>query len=111
MTVQVTGDPSVRSRRPETAEEGPVGILQISVEGLFGQFDYTLESETTDLSDLFILYGDNGAGKTTILKLLFHLLSAGRNRGHRSAIKRTAFKLFEVRLVNRTKMRLSREAP
>ena len=89
----------------------PVGVVRIEAEALLGQFDYLLWSESGNLSDLFILYGDNGCGKTTILRVLFHLLSAGNTRGHRSAIKDIPFKRFEVFLADGTRLKLSRDQP
>jgi len=69
----------------EKSEPGSRAISRISVTRLFGQFDYILSSEPTTPSlshaNILILYGDNGSGKTTILKLLFHLLSPSNNRG------------------------------
>jgi energy-coupling factor transporter ATP-binding protein EcfA2 len=57
-----------------------------------------LHSTETDLSKLLILYGDNGSGKTTILKCLFHLLSPAKNKQHRSELARVPFRLFSVQL-------------
>ena len=45
----------------------PHAIVRITVEKLFGQFTYELptKDDFSDISNLFILYGDNGSGKTT----------------------------------------------
>ncbi|TCA17650.1 hypothetical protein E0H70_34215 [Rhizobium leguminosarum bv. viciae] len=72
-------------------------ITQIEVQGLFNQFSYKLPS-SGEFSSAAILYGDNGVGKSTILRLAFHLLSAAGNRGHRTALKNVAFKLLAVKL-------------
>jgi energy-coupling factor transporter ATP-binding protein EcfA2 len=76
----------------------PLYISQIVVEGLFGRYSYNLHSNEPSLSKLVILYGDNGSGKTTILKCLFHLLSPATNKRHRSELARIPFRLFQVRL-------------
>jgi energy-coupling factor transporter ATP-binding protein EcfA2 len=87
---------------PDEAEHGDAGgaIARITVEGLFGHFHYTLPEidRVADLSSVLILYGDNGSGKTTILKTLFHLLSPANDRGHRNALARIPFRRFEVAL-------------
>lgn len=78
-------------------------IRRIRVAGLFDQFDYDigLDVETeADPSRLLILYGDNGSGKTTILKLLFHLLHPAPKEGHRSFIARVPFSYLEVQFAN-----------
>src|SRR5262249_13677828 len=80
-------------------------ITRISVEKLFGQFSYSLplkDVNNPDLSKLFILYGDNGSGKTTILNLLFHLLSPEDGQGHKVAVSRIRFRRFAVELANGT---------
>lgn len=75
-------------------------IAQIQIEKLFGQYNYTLQkcSDGADLSRLFILYGANGSGKTTILKLIYHTLSPELERGHRSFLSRTQFARFAITL-------------
>ncbi|MCX5636175.1 MAG: AAA family ATPase [Planctomycetota bacterium] len=72
---------------------------------LFGYFDYDLFGEDfkhEDLARLAILYGLNGTGKTTILKLAYHLLSPSREKGHKSELARTIFKKFGVTLLDGT---------
>jgi energy-coupling factor transporter ATP-binding protein EcfA2 len=73
-------------------------ISRIIVEQLFGQYSYDLHSLDTDFSKLLILYGDNGSGKTTILKCLFHLLSPAKNKSHRSELARVPFRRFSAKL-------------
>ena len=72
-------------------------ITNIRVVGLFGLYTYTIP-EVGELSNAAILYGDNGVGKSTLLRLVFHLLSAADNRGHRTALYRSDFQVLEVKL-------------
>lgn len=61
-----------------------ISINNIIIKGLFGQYDYNIREQNKkdlDISKLLILYGDNGCGKTTILKLVYNLLSLGYHRG------------------------------
>ena len=74
-------------------------IKSIHIEGLFGLYSYTLPQDSS-FGDASILYGDNGIGKSTILKLVFHLLSPAPNKGHRGALHRTEFRKLEVNLVS-----------
>ncbi|WP_461522474.1 AAA family ATPase [Rhizobium leguminosarum] len=72
-------------------------ITQIEVQNLFNRFSYKLPASSL-FSNAAILYGDNGVGKSTILRLVFHLLSPAGNRGHRTALRSIAFKLLTVTL-------------
>jgi hypothetical protein len=74
-------------------------IASIQVERLFGLYSYQLPKDS-HFSDANILYGDNGVGKSTILRLAFHLLSSAPNRGQRSFLYKTDFKFLEVQLVS-----------
>lgn len=76
-------------------------ITEIQIEDLFGLYSYhlaVLADKDVDVSRLLILYGDNGSGKTTILNLIFNLLSSARRRGHRSYLASIPFRRFEIRL-------------
>jgi energy-coupling factor transporter ATP-binding protein EcfA2 len=77
-------------------------IARIVIEGLFGQYSYDLEPQAGDdaLAQVFILYGENGSGKTTILKLLNHLLSKELGRSHRTFLAKTQFSRISVYLSN-----------
>ena len=82
-------------------------ISKISVEKLFGYYTYEIPEhgkEYGNLSRLIILYGDNGSGKTTILRLLHSILSPAMHAGHRTFIGKQKFKRFEVQLVNGTRV-------
>lgn len=72
-------------------------ITSIHVEKLFGLYTYRLP-EAGELSNAAILYGDNGVGKSTLLRLAFHLLSAANDRGHRTALFNTDFESLRVEL-------------
>jgi len=74
-----------------------VSVSKIQVEKLFGLYDYTLPKNTnSDIKKLMIVYGDNGSGKTTILKLFFYLLSTRDKSGYKTRIAETKFQKFSV---------------
>jgi ABC-type cobalamin/Fe3+-siderophores transport system ATPase subunit len=87
-----------------------VEIIKIEVDSLFGYFNYTIESiNTIRENKLMLLYGDNGSGKTTILKLVFFLLSSQYRVGHKSEISKIKFKRFVVHLSNNISISANRE--
>lgn len=91
-----------------TALEGhrsaqPPVITNISIERLFGRYSYSIPEHPIgalpgEYDRLILLYGDNGSGKTTILNLVYHLLSPMDRRGHRTFIADTPFARFSVAL-------------
>jgi len=76
------------------------------MKNLFGIYDYDLaiSGDASKTEKIFILYGDNGSGKTTILKLAFHLLAPEDSEGHKSTIARIPFEHFEIELQDNTKV-------
>jgi energy-coupling factor transporter ATP-binding protein EcfA2 len=89
------------------------GITRIFVDELFGQFRYDLDTkrncDRVGSPRLMLLYGDNGAGKTTIIKTLFHLLAHIDKAGHKAKLKDIRFKVFQVDLVNSISVIASRK--
>gem|GEM_PF-4286408 len=51
---------------------------------------------TYKLKKIFILYGDNGSRKTTLLRLLFHLVATTDKSGHKTAIARIPFQKIKI---------------
>lgn len=84
----------------EITENSRFSIKNIIVNGLFGYLDFFIRGDRSQEYNerLTILYGDNGLGKTTLLKLLFHALSPYDNRKHRNFIYETEFSLFAIEL-------------
>lgn len=78
-------------------------ISSIRVEKLFGLYTYDVP-DAGDLSTAAILYGDNGVGKSTLLRIVFHLLSAADNRGHRTALYNSQFAKLVVVLSTGVKL-------
>jgi len=90
----------------------PNAVIKISVDSLFDNYTYEIPDPTmehADLSRLLILYGENGSGKTTILKLLYNILSTARQKGHRTYLARQLFKRFAVELADGTCIAAERE--
>jgi energy-coupling factor transporter ATP-binding protein EcfA2 len=80
---------------------------RISVKGLFGQYTYELMNKVARdglASKALLPHGDNGSGKTTILKLLFYLLSHLDGKDHKTAASRIRFKWFTIEFVNGTRV-------
>lgn len=73
-------------------------ICKIEVERLFGQYTYSIptQPDERELSDVVILYGNNGCGKTTILKLLYNVLLSVPRSGSKSLVGKTRFGRFRV---------------
>jgi len=87
-----------------------LAVTQIVTEGLFGVYNYTLPNVTEkSIEKLLIVYGDNGTGKTTILKLFFYLLSTRDKSGYKTRIAETKFKRFSVFFQNGIEIGASRE--
>ncbi|MEX2451356.1 MAG: ATP-binding protein, partial [Rhodospirillales bacterium] len=79
----------------------PFYISSINLIGLFGRYDYSLpnnknKNKKSTLSELLILYGDNGTGKTTILNLIYRALLPTRTRNAKTYIAKTPFKSLEI---------------
>jgi len=90
----------------ERTSKVDLAIIRIEVEQLFGRYSYVLSDDELNLSP-FILYGNNGSGKTTILKLLFHLLSPKRE--HYTFIAKTLFAMFAVVFAGGKRIKISRQ--
>lgn len=93
----------------------PTIITNITVTKLFGRYSYSIPDPETHESSrgdsrLLLLYGDNGSGKTTILRLVYHLLSSAEQRNHRTFIAQTPFEQLIVTFANRTRIAISRPA-
>lgn len=61
-------------------------IIRVRVEKLFGLYTYDLPGSGGRLGNTPIIYGENGLGKTNVLKIIYHLLSPAHNKGHRTAL-------------------------
>ena len=96
----------------KTSQNGSGFISVISVSSLFGRYDYRIQipgNIQQESSRVCMLYGDNGTGKTTILKLVFHLLSTSRREGHRTFIGSVPFKSFSVEFLDKSKINAFRD--
>ncbi len=81
--------------------ENPLSIKKIAVKKLFGHLNYSIpDTNGKDTSKLMILYGENGSGKTTILKLLFYLISSKDKSGYKTKLAKTKFAKLEVEFGN-----------
>lgn len=80
----------------------PSWISRIEIFDLFREFSYDIKLKTTALAakPLLIIYGENGSGKTTILRLVYHLLSPIQGMGHKTFISRIPFRELRVSLNN-----------
>lgn len=87
-------------------------LSHISVEKLFGRFTYEIEVPRLDdeFGRLLLIYGENGSGKTTILRLIWNLLSAADDQGHRTNLARAPFRKLSVAFNDGTRLSVSKSA-
>lgn len=101
-------EPTNRRPDPKTAVAGSIPttrpkaatISRFKIDALFGLYTYEIPSANVGLSRTPILYGENGLGKTNILRILFHLLSPAGDRGHRTSLGKIKFRRVDVFLSN-----------
>lgn len=89
-----------------------VRVSGIEVAGLFGKLDYprvALDGVDSSKSRVAVIYGDNGTGKTTILRLIYACLSPQSKQGLRTLIATTPFYEFSVFLSDGTHIKLSKK--
>jgi energy-coupling factor transporter ATP-binding protein EcfA2 len=87
----------------------PVTIKRLHIDSLFGQYTYNLPGGEDSFDETVIIYGENGTGKTNVLKILFHLLSPAHDRGHRTALGQIKFRRVDVTLSNQIEVCAIRE--
>ena len=91
----------------KSVKSTPLFITKIIVTKLFGRYTYHLTTESNesgDFSKLFILYGDNGSGKTTILRLVFNLLLSVYRSGKKTEVAQTPFEKIEIEFNNKERV-------
>nr|WP_238271865.1 AAA family ATPase [Methylobacterium cerastii] len=78
---------------------------------LFGKLNYPNIPirNSADLNRIAVMYGDNGTGKTTILKLIYACLSWQTNAGLRSIIAKTPFIEFRIDFTDGGYVKVSKE--
>ena len=84
-------------------------IKSIAVKRLFGRYSYRIPGDGAALSDLNILYGENGLGKTTLLTLVFQMLMIDKFPGYADSISKMAFESFEITLNDGSKISASKD--
>lgn len=84
-------------------------IRAVRVKELFGLYTYDLPEKGKSFRDAAILYGDNGVGKSTILRLVFHLLSPAEKKNHRTELTKVSYRQLEVELASGVLFRVERE--
>jgi len=89
--------------RPRQAAPFRERIVSMDVEGLFGSYDLPdirLSGGDSRHANLAFLYGENGVGKTTILKIIYWMLSPESGKGHRTNIAAITFKSVSIKLAS-----------
>lgn len=94
---------SVRKPRKLVRGKEFIPIESISVQGLFGKYNYDnipLYNVMHEYPNVSFLYGENGIGKSIILRLVYSLLSPQMNDGHRTQLSKEKFKSIRVKFID-----------
>lgn len=102
---------AIAKRFVRNQKGAPAWITSIEITDLFREFTYriTLNDRSAASERLLIIYGENGSGKTTILRLVYHLLSPVTGKGHKSYLAYTQFSNLKVFFNTGTVVSASRE--
>lgn len=83
----------------ETSQRPVPLVERVEISNLFGHKKYTLNFSggISDEGNISILYGDNGSGKTTVLRLIYSVL-ARHGHGTKSHVAATPFSKLRIAL-------------
>ena len=103
--------PVIHKARPHVAPASNwPAITRLSVENLFGRYSYpNLNFRPTEENDVALLYGDNGVGKTTILKLIYSCLSPMTNEGNRTHLSKTPFSKLKIFMLDGSEVEVTKD--
>lgn len=76
-------------------------ISYINVKGLNGYIDREFELPQSNVS---IIYGDNGSGKTSIFSSVYHLINSDGKSGHRTYLSNISFDKIEIEFGDKCKI-------
>ncbi len=102
----------VRSDDTGTGMAHARAIKRVVISQLFGGLNYDLDLPQDELDDgvsLAILYGENGSGKTTILRLIYALLSDQCGPQDEAFVAMTPLNSLQVDLDNGVSARIERD--
>lgn len=87
-------------------------LANLAIKDLFGKYSFEkidLSHSTESGVGLTLIYGDNGVGKTTILKLIYSAISSERNAGNRGYIASVPFRSLKLSFGNDQEISIRRE--
>jgi energy-coupling factor transporter ATP-binding protein EcfA2 len=91
----------------------PVILTQVAIDGLFGYLNHRIHFDRDRDADpnINLLYGENGTGKTTILRLIYSCLSGNGNEGLRGFIAMVPFKRLVIDTTVGARFEIDRNKP
>jgi hypothetical protein len=91
-----------------TAPSNVPVLAKLQIKDLFGYKNYSLEFTEHTPTNAAFLYGDNGSGKSTILNLIYSLLSRNTSEGNRTYLAETPFRSLSATLVDGTHIEVNK---
>ncbi len=88
----------------KTAPTDSVRLRSITILGLFDLFDHHLTFD--EENRILIVYGPNGVGKTTILRMVANLFESNF-----SYFRKVAFKTFTIELSDKSRLEIAKNVP
>ena len=84
-------------------------IRRIEIDALFGEQNVRIEKNAASDPRILVVYGKNGTGKTTILRIVRSLISGEDSAGHRTRLAKLPFARASVHLEGGTTIEAKRK--
>jgi ABC-type molybdenum transport system ATPase subunit/photorepair protein PhrA len=84
-------------------------LREVRIKALFGYLDYTINFSKAE--NVSLLYGENGAGKTTVLRMIYAALSPNNGEGLRSYFRFISFRELSIETSIGTTVLIQKKKP